>query len=592
MKPGKDIADLLAIMARLRAPENGCPWDLAQDFSSIAPYTIEEAYEVADAIERGDFEDLKDELGDLLLQVVFHAQMADEEGKFAFGDVVEAITAKMIRRHPHVFGDLDASDAAAVKLRWNAIKAEEKAERAARRAADGVAGDAASLLDDVPVALPALTRAVKLQKRAGTVGFDWNDPRAVIAKLREEIEEIEQELAAGRAGPGPPRRRTWRHPLRRRQSGSPPFDRSGEGAAALERQVPRAASRISRRSWRARAAISRTPRSMRWKRFGSRPSSAAEPGQAGGPTFDASMATCSRRAHSRNGASRLPGDPHQQARAAGRRVVDPLQHLGILVEPRRRAELIGLELDRHGRPRAHQLLLDRRKQVGHPLAGHRRYKDSRRLGGGGLCGQRLPLRCFDEVDLVPHLDDGAVVAGMDAELAAARVLTSSACCAVSGEAMSRTCRMMSASSTSSSVARKAATSVVGRSEMKPTVSESTISSPCGSRTLRSVGSSVAKSMSLARMLGAGQPVEERRLAGIRVADQRRDRPRHALALGAMHRAHVAHLVELHPRSCGCASGSAGGPPRSASRRGRRGSRSRRAAAPDASTTAPAGSSGS
>ena len=195
MQPGKDIAGLLAIMARLRSRENGCPWEIAQDFSSIAPYTIEEAYEVADAIERGDFEDLKDELGDLLLQVVFHAQMADEEGKFAFGDVVEAITAKMIRRHPHVFGDLDASDAAAVKLRWNAIKAEEKAERATRREADGMAGNAASLLDDVPVALPALTRAVKLQKRAGTVGFDWNDPHAVIAKLREEIEEIEQELA-------------------------------------------------------------------------------------------------------------------------------------------------------------------------------------------------------------------------------------------------------------------------------------------------------------------------------------------------------------------------------------------------------------
>ena len=195
MKPGKDISGLLAIMARLRAPEGGCPWDVAQDFSSIAPYTIEEAYEVADAIERGDFEDLKDELGDLLLQVVFHAQMADEEGQFAFGDVVEAITAKMIRRHPHVFGDLDASDAAAVKMRWNAIKTEEKAERAARRAVADGPGDAPSLLHDVPVAFPALTRAVKLQKRAGTVGFDWNDPRAVIAKLREEIEETEQELA-------------------------------------------------------------------------------------------------------------------------------------------------------------------------------------------------------------------------------------------------------------------------------------------------------------------------------------------------------------------------------------------------------------
>jgi nucleoside triphosphate diphosphatase len=193
VKPGKNIGELLAIMARLRSPDGGCPWDLEQDFASIAPYTIEEAYEVADAIERGDREDLKDELGDLLLQVVFHAQMAAEEGKFGFGDVVDAINAKMIRRHPHVFGDVDASDAVAVKERWNAIKTEEKAERASRR--DAPPSARGGLLDDVPVALPALTRAVKLQKRAATVGFDWNDPRAVIAKLREEIEETEQELA-------------------------------------------------------------------------------------------------------------------------------------------------------------------------------------------------------------------------------------------------------------------------------------------------------------------------------------------------------------------------------------------------------------
>lgn len=194
MKPGKDIRDLIAIMARLRTAEIGCPWDLAQDFSTIAPYTIEEAYEVADAIERGDFDDLKDELGDLLLQVVFHARMAEEESRFDFGDVVEAITTKLIRRHPHVFGDIDAADAVAVKANWDAIKADEKAERASRRAGNG--GEARSgLLADVPVALPALTRAEKLQKRAGTVGFDWNDPRAVIAKLREEISEVEHELS-------------------------------------------------------------------------------------------------------------------------------------------------------------------------------------------------------------------------------------------------------------------------------------------------------------------------------------------------------------------------------------------------------------
>jgi len=195
MKPGKDTHDLIAIMERLRTPEIGCPWDLKQDFRSIAPYTIEEAYEVADAIERGDFEDLKDELGDLLLQVVFYAQMASEEGLFEFGDVVEAISTKLIRRHPHVFGDLDLSDAAAVKERWDEIKAEEKAERAAKRSASGEAGKHGGLLGDVPVALPALTRAEKLQKRAGKVGFDWNDPRAVLEKIREEIAEIEAELA-------------------------------------------------------------------------------------------------------------------------------------------------------------------------------------------------------------------------------------------------------------------------------------------------------------------------------------------------------------------------------------------------------------
>jgi nucleoside triphosphate diphosphatase len=193
MKASSDIADLLAIMARLRRPEIGCPWDLAQDFGSIAPYTIEEAYEVADAIERGDFVDLKDELGDLLLQVVFHAQMADEADHFSFDDVVRAITAKMIRRHPHIFADADAADAAAVKRRWDEIKAAEKAERAAERPG---AQAAKGLLADVPVALPGLTRAVKLQKRAGKVGFDWNDPRAVLAKLREEIEELEEELSA------------------------------------------------------------------------------------------------------------------------------------------------------------------------------------------------------------------------------------------------------------------------------------------------------------------------------------------------------------------------------------------------------------
>ena len=190
MKPGKDIRDLIDIMARLRTPKVGCPWDLEQDFSTIAPYTIEEAYEVADAIERGDFDDLKDELGDLLLQVVFHAQMAAEEGRFAFADVVEAITTKLIRRHPHVFGGADAANALDVRANWEQIKAEEKLERGARNGSEGI-------LADVPLALPALLRAEKLQRRAGDVGFDWNDPRAVIAKLREEITELEDELSRG-----------------------------------------------------------------------------------------------------------------------------------------------------------------------------------------------------------------------------------------------------------------------------------------------------------------------------------------------------------------------------------------------------------
>jgi ATP diphosphatase len=195
MKPGKDIRDLLDIMARLRTPGAGCPWDIEQDFSTIAPYTIEEAYEVADAIERGDFDDLKDELGDLLLQVVFHARMAEEAGRFAFPDVVAAITAKLIRRHPHVFGEGAADTASRVKERWEAIKAEEKSARSPARR------DGESLLDDVAVALPGLTRAVKLQKRAGAVGFDWNDPIAVIAKIREELSELERELEARSAPP-------------------------------------------------------------------------------------------------------------------------------------------------------------------------------------------------------------------------------------------------------------------------------------------------------------------------------------------------------------------------------------------------------
>ncbi|MBX3447118.1 MAG: nucleoside triphosphate pyrophosphohydrolase [Parvibaculaceae bacterium] len=182
------IDRLLAIMARLRDPQGGCPWDLEQDFASIAPYTIEEAYEVADAIERGDMDDLKDELGDLLLQVVFHARMAEEAGLFAFDDVADAISTKMIRRHPHVFGNEGERTAGEVKARWDEIKAQEKAAKGAVQA---------SILDDVPFALPALVRAVKLQNRAARVGFDWPETSLVIDKLNEEMLELSAEIAKG-----------------------------------------------------------------------------------------------------------------------------------------------------------------------------------------------------------------------------------------------------------------------------------------------------------------------------------------------------------------------------------------------------------
>jgi ATP diphosphatase len=195
MTPSRDIGRLIEIMAALRTPGSGCPWDLAQNFASIAPYTIEEAYEVADAIGRGDFVDLKDELGDLLLQVVFHARMAQEQDKFDFGAVVEAITAKMLRRHPHVFGEAQGLSPEAVEGLWHRIKEEEKAARAA--AHGGVVEERSGALAGVPTALPALTRALKLQEKASRVGFDWNDPKAVLDKIREETEEVAQAMSAG-----------------------------------------------------------------------------------------------------------------------------------------------------------------------------------------------------------------------------------------------------------------------------------------------------------------------------------------------------------------------------------------------------------
>jgi nucleoside triphosphate diphosphatase len=189
----RDITRLLDIMVALRTPGTGCPWDLEQNFETIAPYTIEEAHEVADAIARGDMLDLRDELGDLLLQVVFHARMAQEQGAFDFGDVVQSISEKLVRRHPHVFGDGQRPAPEAVKGLWDQIKAEEKAERAVRR---GVT-EQESALAGVPIGLHALARALKLQSKAGKVGFDWNDPQAVLAKIREESDEIAKEISIG-----------------------------------------------------------------------------------------------------------------------------------------------------------------------------------------------------------------------------------------------------------------------------------------------------------------------------------------------------------------------------------------------------------
>jgi len=195
MTPARDISRLIEIMAALRTPQTGCPWDLEQDFSTIAPYTIEEAYEVADAIARHDLDDLRDELGDLLLQVVFHARMAEEQGAFGFADVVEAITDKMVRRHPHVFGDARGLSPGAVEDLWHDIKAQEKSAKAAKAAQARQGPESA--LAGVPVTMPALTRALKLQQKASKVGFDWNDPRAVLAKIREEADEIEAALDDG-----------------------------------------------------------------------------------------------------------------------------------------------------------------------------------------------------------------------------------------------------------------------------------------------------------------------------------------------------------------------------------------------------------
>src|SRR4051794_11909450 len=199
MKPSTDMTRLIEIMAALRTPGTGCPWDLEQDFASIAPYTLEEAYEVVDAIERGDRADLRDELGDLLLQVVFHARMAEEQGAFAFGDVVEAITKKLIRRHPHVFGSTKNLSPEQVKSLWESIKAQEKADRRVEREKMGQSPEAheAGFLGGIPTALPALTRAQKLTAKAAKVGFDWPEPSQVIDKIHEELEEVKEASSTG-----------------------------------------------------------------------------------------------------------------------------------------------------------------------------------------------------------------------------------------------------------------------------------------------------------------------------------------------------------------------------------------------------------
>lgn len=198
MEASRDISRLIEIMKALRDPQSGCPWDIVQTFETIKPYTIEEAYEVADAIERNDLDDLCEELGDLLLQVVYHAQMAEEAGEFSFGDVVHAVTRKMIRRHPHVFAVSDADTPDAVKVQWDEIKAEEKRERAERRARRGIEEDfKAGYLGSVQRSQPALTEALKLQQRAAKVGFDWSEAEPILDKIEEEIGELREALRGG-----------------------------------------------------------------------------------------------------------------------------------------------------------------------------------------------------------------------------------------------------------------------------------------------------------------------------------------------------------------------------------------------------------
>jgi nucleoside triphosphate diphosphatase len=188
---------LLSIMARLRDPDKGCPWDLEQTFTTIAPYTLEEAYEVVDAIETADMQGLQGELGDLLLQVVFHARMAEEAGLFSFDDVASAIADKMVRRHPHVFADKKYENLAAQKADWEALKQKEKTAQKIKQDANESPAQHRDIFDDIPLPLPALVRAEKIQKRAARLGFDWRHPEEIFDKIHEEIDELRQEFTAG-----------------------------------------------------------------------------------------------------------------------------------------------------------------------------------------------------------------------------------------------------------------------------------------------------------------------------------------------------------------------------------------------------------
>ena len=272
--PGAISGASIEIMAALRTPVTGCPWDLEQSFETIAPYTIEEAYEVADAIERRDMGDLREELGDLLLQVVYHARLAEEAGLFAFPDVVEAITAQADPAPPARLRRCARPVAGRRSKRCGrTIKAEEKAERAARRGELADAPGATGLLADVPAAMPALTRAVKLQEKAATVGFDWNDIRTVLAKVREEADEIEAVLDDG-GEPDRPRRRDRRSAVRGRQSRAPRQGRRRRRAARHQCQV-RASLRLHRGELcAAQREIAARRASTRWTRSGTRRSAA------------------------------------------------------------------------------------------------------------------------------------------------------------------------------------------------------------------------------------------------------------------------------------------------------------------------------